>query len=145
MRFCPSLAAVTTYLGVYRLAGAGDVQQPGSPRRIGVLLAALSPESKEAQAFRQGLLDVGYAEGRDVIIEWRTANGDYARLPEFAADLVQRKVDVIVVQRYRRRPSGQARHLRHPYRDGRSSPIQSGPVWSQTLRILAETSRGSQL
>ena len=56
-----------------------------------------SPESKEAQAFRQGLRDAGYAEGRDVVIEWRSANGDYDRVPELVADLVQRKVDVIVV------------------------------------------------
>ena len=56
------------------------------------------PESKEAQAFRQGLLDAGYAEGRDVVIEWRLANGDFAQVPELVADLVQRKVDVIVVQ-----------------------------------------------
>ena len=56
-----------------------------------------SLESKEAQAFRQGLRDAGYAEGRDVVIEWRVANGDYARVLELADDLVQRKVDVIVV------------------------------------------------
>jgi len=56
------------------------------------------PESKEAQAFRQGLRDAGYAEGRDVVTEWRSANGDYDRIPELAADLVQRKVDVIVVE-----------------------------------------------
>jgi putative ABC transport system substrate-binding protein len=74
----------------------GYAQQPTSPRRIGVLLVLLSPESKEAQAFRQGLRDAGYAEGRDVVIEWRAANGDYARVPALAADLVQRQVDVIV-------------------------------------------------
>jgi putative ABC transport system substrate-binding protein len=39
---------------------------------------------------------VGCVEGRDVVIEWRSANGDYARLPQLAADLVERKVDVIV-------------------------------------------------
>jgi putative ABC transport system substrate-binding protein len=72
-------------------------QQPTAPRRIGVLLVALSPESKEVQAFRQGLRDAGYAEGRDVVIEWRPAYGDYARIPGLVADLVQRKVDVIVV------------------------------------------------
>jgi putative ABC transport system substrate-binding protein len=54
------------------------------------------PESKDAQEFRQGLRDAGYAEGGDVVIEWRSANGDYDRVPELVADLVQRKVDVIV-------------------------------------------------
>jgi len=56
----------------------------------------LSPAGKEAEAFRQGLRDAGYVEGRDVVIEWRSADGDYARLPELAAELVERKVDVIV-------------------------------------------------
>jgi putative ABC transport system substrate-binding protein len=75
--------------------GAG-AQQAVSPRRVGVLLALLGPDSKEAQALRQGLRDAGYAEGRDVVIEWRSANGDYARLPQLAADLVKGKVDVII-------------------------------------------------
>src|SRR5262245_13888465 len=65
-------------------------------RRVGVLLALLSPDGKEAQAFRQGLRDAGHSEGRDVAIEWRSAGGDYARLPKLAADLVESKVDVIV-------------------------------------------------
>ncbi len=56
----------------------------------------LSTESKEAEAFRQGLRDAGYVEGRDVVIEWRSANGVSARVPALATDLVQRKVDVIV-------------------------------------------------
>ena len=55
------------------------------------------PESKEARQFRQGLRDAGYAEGRDVVIEWRVTGGDYARVPALVADLVQRKVEVIVV------------------------------------------------
>jgi putative ABC transport system substrate-binding protein len=54
-------------------------------------------ESKEAQAFRERLRSAGYVEGRDVAIEWRSVDGDFARIPELAADLVQRKVDVIVV------------------------------------------------
>ncbi len=82
----------------FGLASVADAQQPAAPRRVGVLVVSYSPESKEARAFQEGLRDAGYAEGRDVVIEWRSANGDYARLPELAADLVQRKVDVIVVE-----------------------------------------------
>ena len=74
-----------------------NAQQPASPRHIGVLLVAHSPEGEVAQAFRQGLRDAGYLEGRDVMIEWRSPNGDYSRVPDLVADLVQRKVEVIVV------------------------------------------------
>jgi putative ABC transport system substrate-binding protein len=79
------------------LAGPGAAQQPTPPRRIGVLLVALSAECKEAQALREGLQDAGYSEGRSMVIEWRYANGDYNQVPGFVADLVERKVELIVV------------------------------------------------
>jgi ABC-type uncharacterized transport system substrate-binding protein len=127
-------------LGALGLAGA---QQPNSPRRIGVLLVGWSPEQNEVQEFRRGLLDAGYVEGRHVAIEWRTANGDYARVPPLLADLIQRKVDVIVLESTvapRRRSA-----LRPPSPSLRSSwPIQSDPAWLQLLRILAEMSPGSR-
>jgi putative tryptophan/tyrosine transport system substrate-binding protein len=75
---------------------AARAQQVRTPRRIGVLLVGLSPDSKELKHFRLGLRDAGYAEGRDVLIEWRSANGDYDRVPELVADLVRSNVDVIV-------------------------------------------------
>ena len=90
-------ALVVAVLGLLGFPSPADAQQPASVRRIGVLLVSFSPESKEVQAFRQGLGDAGYAEGRDVLIEWRSASGDYARVPDLAADLVERKVEVIVV------------------------------------------------
>src|SRR4051794_21277731 len=61
-------------------------QQPASLRRIGILLVGFPRESNEVHQFRQGLRDAGYTEGRDVVIEWRSADGDYARLPDLAAD-----------------------------------------------------------
>ena len=66
------------------------------PYRIGVLLVGLSPESNEAKQFRLGLRDAGYFEGRDLVIEWRSAHGNYDQVPALVADLVQSKVDVIV-------------------------------------------------
>jgi len=88
---------LTSLAGVLAEPLAAEAQHVGSRgRRVGVLLVLLSPEGKEAQAFRDGLRDAGYVEGRDVVIEWRSAHGDYARLPQLAADLVGRRVDVIV-------------------------------------------------
>jgi putative ABC transport system substrate-binding protein len=48
------------------------------------------------EAFRAGLRDLGYVEGKDIVIEFRFAHGQYDRLPELAAELVRLKVDVIV-------------------------------------------------
>jgi hypothetical protein len=92
------LAALVAVMGVFCLPSRCDAQQAAPPRHIGVLLVGWSPESKEAQEFRQGLRDAGYAEGRDVVIEWRSAAGDYHQVPRLVADLVQRKIDVIVVE-----------------------------------------------
>ena len=84
-------------LGALGVPSRADAQQPVSPKRIGVLLVTVSLESKEAHAFRQGLRDAGYAEGRDVVIEWRSANGAFALVPQLVADLVRNKVDVMVI------------------------------------------------
>lgn len=65
------------------------------PRYIGVLLTSSWSEGM-VQAFRQGLLDAGYSEGHDVVIDWRNANGDYKQVPRLVADLIQHKVELIV-------------------------------------------------
>ncbi len=92
-----ALAVLIAYLAPFGLASEGHTQQLGTPQRIGVLLVGFTPEGKPAHAFREALRDAGYAEGRDVVIEWRTADGDVDRIPELVADLVKSKVDVIVV------------------------------------------------
>jgi len=97
-RFVLALTTLMTFVGAFALSGAADTQQPlPHPRRIGVLLGGFSPAASNVQQFRKGLLDAGYAEGRDVVIEWRSADGDFDRLPSLVADLVQRRVEVIVV------------------------------------------------
>ena len=95
--FAFALIALAVSLGLFGLSSTADAQQPAPARRIGVVLVARSPDDKEWQAFRQGLLELGYAEGRNLVIEWRFSSGDYARVPELVADLVQRRVEVIVV------------------------------------------------
>jgi putative ABC transport system substrate-binding protein len=74
-----------------------SAQQPARVPRIG-FLNALFPTTSPAriEAFRQGLRDVGYAEGKNIIIEYRYAERRFDRLPALAAELVRLKVDVIV-------------------------------------------------
>ena len=82
--------------GVLITALPTDAQQAAKVPRIGYLLAAGSPETARRDAFRQGLCELGYVEGKNIIIEWRAAERKLDRLDELAAELVRLKVDVFV-------------------------------------------------
>jgi putative ABC transport system substrate-binding protein len=72
-------------------------QQPsGKTPRVGILTVADSDRTLIFDAFREGLRDLGYVEGRNILLEFRLAHGDFARLPKLAAELVNLPVDVIV-------------------------------------------------
>jgi putative tryptophan/tyrosine transport system substrate-binding protein len=82
---------------LFALSFPTNAQQPTKVSRIG-FLSAPSPSavSARAEAFRQGLHDLGHVEGQDVAIEYRYAEGKLDRFPALAAELVRLKVDVIV-------------------------------------------------
>ena len=75
-----------------------EAQQPTKIPRIGYLTADSRSARADvrAEAFRQGLREFGYVEGKNIIIEWRSAEGKLDRLHAFATELVRLKVDVIV-------------------------------------------------
>jgi ABC-type uncharacterized transport system substrate-binding protein len=89
-----SILFVVVLLAVAVIAKA---QQPKKVPRIGYL-NALSPStsSPRTEAFREGLRDLGYVEGKNIVIEYRYAEEKLDRLPALAAELVRLKVDVIV-------------------------------------------------
>ena len=84
-------------LSFWRLALVAEAQQPTKVPRIGFLGASSAAVlAARTEAFRQGLREIGYVEGKNIVIEWRSAEGKTDRLPTLAAELVRLKVDVIV-------------------------------------------------
>jgi len=88
--------AVVLTLGLTLAPLAGEAQQAGKVYRIGILLAAPISQYLPLDAFLQGMRDLDYVEGRNVIIEYRSTDPHRLdRLPALAADLVSRKMDII--------------------------------------------------
>jgi putative ABC transport system substrate-binding protein len=71
-----------------------EAQQPAKVPRIGFLTGGGNPFSFDA--FRQGLRGLGYIEGKNILLEYRSAEGNQERIPGLVAELVQLKVDVLV-------------------------------------------------
>jgi len=75
---------------------AAAAQPARKVHRIGYIAGTAAPAAAHlVEAFRQGLRDLGYVEGENIVIEYRWAEGRYERLPALAAELVRLKVDVI--------------------------------------------------
>jgi len=90
------LTCIALVLGGLFGAVAVEAQEAVKAARIGYLvLSSDAPRLREA--FRQGLRDLGYVEGRNFVLEIRSAEGKHERFPALAAELVALKVDVIVV------------------------------------------------
>jgi putative tryptophan/tyrosine transport system substrate-binding protein len=82
--------------GLFAVPLGSFAQQPEKVWRIGILAPARRPEQFEGLA--QGLRELGYIEGKNLVTELRVAEGNYERLPDLAAELVKLRVDVIVTQ-----------------------------------------------
>ncbi len=90
--FCFGLCAM-----LFALSVSAQAQQPTKVPRIGYLSASTpSSNAPRNEAFRQGLRELGYVEGKNIFIELRYAERKIDRLPRLAAELVRLKVDIIV-------------------------------------------------
>ena len=89
-----TVAGTAGFLGLG--SEAAEAQQAAKVPRIGFLGGTAASSSTRIEAFRQGLRDLGYVEGKNIVIEWRYTEGKPDREREFAAELVRLKVDVIV-------------------------------------------------
>jgi putative tryptophan/tyrosine transport system substrate-binding protein len=82
---------------LFALGFSASAQQPTKVPRIAWLTGStLSSNAHRTEAFRQGLRELGYVEGKNIIIEWRGADGNRDRQSVLVAELVRLKVDVIV-------------------------------------------------
>src|SRR5437870_13360117 len=83
-------------LGLLCVPLVGEAQRLGNIARVGILSAAQPRSASFIQAFEHRLRDLGYVEGQDLIVEFRTGEGKAERYSALAAELVQRHVDVLV-------------------------------------------------
>ena len=90
----PALCSVGALL--FALSFEAEAQELKRVPRIGFLTSSPSVFPDRNEAFRQGLRELGYVEGKNIVIEWRYAEGKIDRYPALAAELVRLKVDIIV-------------------------------------------------
>jgi ABC-type uncharacterized transport system substrate-binding protein len=96
-RMSKKVMCVALLAMLFALCPSAEAQQPKKVPRIGYLGgASLSAIPERIEAFRQGLRELEYVEGKNIVIEWRWAEGKPDRLPDLAAELVRLKVDIIV-------------------------------------------------
>ena len=91
------ITVLTLSAMLFALCHPVEAQQPARIHRIGILSPVSgSVFSARVEAFRQRLRELGYVEGKNILIEYRYAEGKGERLPDLAAELVRLKVDIIV-------------------------------------------------
>ena len=99
--WCQAVGCIVTLtLSLLTSAPLTEAQPVAKLPRVGVLSAGSppprAPSPASLDAFRQGLRDLGYVEGQNIVLEWRWAEGREERLPDLAAELVSLNMDLIV-------------------------------------------------
>ncbi len=95
--FIKTLAVGGLITGTLAAPLTSEAQQATNVPRIGYLTGgSVDVDKSRLAAFQQGLQELGYSEGQNIVIEQRCAEGRLDRLPELAAELVRLKVDVLV-------------------------------------------------
>ena len=84
-----ALVLVGLFLLQTWIATPSNAEQSTKVPRVAVLLASFPVESPEARQFQQGLRTLGYVEGQDVLIDWRSTEGNYSRLPAAVAETLK--------------------------------------------------------
>jgi putative ABC transport system substrate-binding protein len=96
-KYMNKIISITLIALLFALGFSVEAQQPARIHRIGVLNATSAASmASRMELFRQGLRDLGYVEGRNLVVEYRYADGKLNRLPDLAAELVRLDVAVIV-------------------------------------------------
>ena len=124
------------------LSFPAEAQQPKKVPRIGFLESGGAERTKSRlAAFEQGLRELGYVQGKNILIEQRYAAGQFEKLPELAAELVRLKLDAILAGGA---PAAmRLRRQRQPFPSSWAMPpIPLGPGWSSASPGRAETSQG---
>jgi putative tryptophan/tyrosine transport system substrate-binding protein len=98
MRLITQVVGLVLSFGLAFAPLAGEAQGPARVARIGYLVLSplVDPPSAERQAFLDGLRELGYVVGQNIVIEYRSANWNRELLPDLAQELVELKVDVIM-------------------------------------------------
>jgi putative tryptophan/tyrosine transport system substrate-binding protein len=92
------ITVLTLCAMLFALCVSAEAQQTGKVPQIGFVSGSDDPNTPgpNVDAFRQGLRDLGYTEGKNILVEYRYAEGKLDRIPSLVAELVQLKVDVLV-------------------------------------------------
>jgi len=90
-----NLFQLTLWALLFALCFSADAQQPTKIPRVG-FVATTGPDAPNIEPFRRGLRDLGYIDGKNILVEYRYAEGKQERFPSLVAELVQLKVDVLV-------------------------------------------------